>query len=226
MSRFSLSRIRKLANRPLSDHLEAVSWYYHRAEYLAFTHRYALDFDGFIPREELVTESADSLPNSNNYRPYTSFHLKPLIREALHTGIQFENFVDVGCGKGQPCILAKKYFRFAKIYGIDFSGPLIDVAKQNLAKTSYKDVFFLVADATNWKLPAGNSLVLLNNPFNEIILEKFLVSNLEHFVRYRSLIAYGNDFFRSTMCRLGFEIIFRSNRHQYSILQYTGSPTH
>ncbi len=207
----------------MSDHLETLSWYYHQAEYFAFTRRHSLDFDGFIPREELVVESAESLPNSNNYRAYTNFHLKPLLREALNTGIEFKNFVDVGCGKGMPCIFAKKYFGFDNIYGIDFSGPLIEIAKQNLAKTRYENVHFLVADAAHWKIPEGNTLLLINNPFNEIILEKFLVLNLEHFSRYRSLIAYGNDFQKSTLCRLGFEMIFRSNRHQQSVFQYSGS---
>lgn len=210
----------------MSDHLDALSWYYHQAEYFAFTHRHSLDFGGFVPREDLVTESSDSLTHSNNYRPYTNFHLKRLLREGLNTGISFENFVDVGCGKGHPCIFGKKYFGFTNVYGIDFSEPLIEVAKQNLTKTGYENVFFSVADATVWKLPEGNSLILLNNPFKEVIMERFLIWNLEHFRKYRSLIAYGNDFYRSTMCRLGFEIVFRSNRHGHSILQYSGSPTH
>ena len=221
----TISKVRALASRPMREYLESLSSYYHRAEHFAFTRLHSLDFDGFIPREKLVAESAESLANSNNYRPYSNFHLKLLLQEALNTGIKFENFVDVGCGKGQPCIFAKKYFEFPNIYGIDFSEPLIDVAKRNLAKTSYKNVNFLVADATSWKLPRGNSLVFLFNPFNEIILEKFLTLNLDHFTRYRSLIAYGVDAHVSTMHQLGFESIFQSPRHQQSILRYSGSPT-
>lgn len=210
----------------MREHLETLSWYYHRAEHFMFTRRHSLDFDGFIPREKLVAESAESLANSNNYRPYTNFHLKRLLQEALKTGIPFENFVDVGCGKGQPCIVAKRYFDFPNVYGVDFSQPLIEVANRNLAKTSYKGIHFLVADATNWKLPPGESLVFLFNPFNEIIMEKFLTLNLDHFTRYRSLIAYGVDAHTSTMHQLGFETIFRSDRHQQSILRYSNSPTH
>lgn len=210
----------------MSDNLDALSWYYHQAEYFVFTRRYSLDFDGFIPREQLVAESADSLANSHNYKRYTNFHLKRLLREGLQTGIPFRTFVDVGCGKGHPCIFAKKYFGFASVYGVDFSAPLIAIAKRNLAKTGYENVHFLVADATTWKLPDGDSLVLLNNPFNEVIVERFLISNLDHFRKYRSLIAYGNDLHRATVCRLGFEILFRSNRYQQSILRYSNSPTH
>jgi SAM-dependent methyltransferase len=221
-----ISKVHALANRPMRDYWETLSWYYHRAEHFAFTRRHSLDFDGFIPREKLVAESAESLANSNNYRAYSNFHFKLLLQEALKSGIKFDNFVDVGCGKGQPCIFAKKYFDFPNIYGIDFSEPLIEVANRNLAKTSYRNVNFLVADATSWKLPRGNTLVFLFNPFNEIIMEKFLTSNLDHFTRYRSLIAYGVDAHVSTMHQLGFESIFQSPRHQQSILRYSAWPAH
>ncbi len=71
----------------MRDYLETLSWYYHRAELFAFTRRHSLEFDGFIPRDKLVAESAESLANSNNYRPYSNFHLKLLLREALKSGI-------------------------------------------------------------------------------------------------------------------------------------------
>ncbi len=215
---FSFNRLRELAHRPIGHHLDTLSWHYHRLEYFAFTRKYSLEFDGFVPRDKLVTEFTESVADSHNYRPYTNFHVKRLLQEALSTGMQFDNFVDVGCGKGLPCIFAKKYFHFENVFGIDFSEPLIDVAKRNASKTPYKNMHFLVADATTWSLPSGNSLVLLNSPFNEVILEKFLNANLEHFDRYRSLIAYGNDHHLSTLCRLGFEVIYRSNRLEQSIL--------
>ena len=141
----------------------------------------------------------------------------------MRTGITFQNFVDVGCGKGLPCIFAKKYFSFPQVYGIDFSAPLIEIARRNQANTRYPGMSFQVADATSWKLPQGDTLVLLNNPFNDIILEKFLTLNLEHFRENRSLIAYGNDSFRATICHLGFEVVYRSNRHHQSLFRYTGS---
>jgi SAM-dependent methyltransferase len=220
----ALAKLRELAGRPASDYWETLSSYYHRAEHFAFTRRHSLDFDGFIPRDQLVADSAESLANSNNYRAYSNFHLKLLLQKALDTGIEFENFVDVGCGKGQPCIFARKYFHFPNVYGIDFSAPLIEVAKRNAEKSPYRNVHFLVADATNWRLPNGNTLVFLFNPFNEIILEKFLALNLDHFARYRSLIAYGVDVHVSTMHQLGFESLFHSPRHQQSLLRYAASP--
>ncbi len=214
----------KLLPQPLRDNLEALSWWYDRRELLRFVRRYSLDFGGFIPREELSTSSTDSLAHSNNYRPYSNHLLKVLIKEALSSGIQFQNFVDIGCGKGLPCLFARKYFRFAKIYGIDFSEPLIDAAKRNVARLQWEDVSFVVADAAQWKAPEGNTLFFMFNPFDAVILERFLRLNIDHFTRHRSLIAYGYDECRETMLGLGFEIVYRSPKHQQSVLRYIGSP--
>jgi SAM-dependent methyltransferase len=214
----------KLLPQPLRDKLDALSWWYDRKELVRFTRRYSLDFGGFIPREELSTSAKDSLAHSNNYRPYSNHLLKALIQEALSSGIQFQNFVDIGCGKGLPSLFARKYFRFAKVYGIDFSEPLIDAAKQNVAKLGWQDVSFVVADASKWKAPEGNTLFFMFNPFDAVILERFLTLNLDHFTRNRSLIAYATDDCRETMLNLGFEILFRSEKHQQSVLRYSGSP--
>jgi len=214
----------KFLPQPLRDKLDALSWWYDRKELVRFTRRYSLDFGGFIPREELSTSATDSLAHSNNYRPYSNHLLKVLIQEALSSGIQFQNFVDIGCGKGLPSLFARKYFRFAKVYGIDFSEPLIEAAKQNVAKLGWADVSFVVADASKWKAPEGNSLFFMFNPFDAVILERFLTLNLDHFTRNRSLIAYATDDCRETMLNLGFEIVFRDPKHQQSVLRYNGSP--
>jgi SAM-dependent methyltransferase len=214
----------KFLPQPLRDKLDALSWWYDRKELVRFTRRYSLDFGGFIPREELSTSAKDSLAHSNNYRPYSNHLLKVLIQEALSSGIQFQNFVDIGCGKGLPSLFARKYFRFAKVYGIDFSEPLIEAAKQNVAKLGWADVSFVVADASKWKAPEGNTLFFMFNPFDAVILERFLTLNLDHFTRNRSLIAYATDDCRETMLNLGFEIVFRDPKHQQSVLRYNGSP--
>lgn len=213
----------KLLRRQLSDKLEALSWWYHRKELMRFVRRYSLDFGGFIPREELSTSSTDSLAHSNNYRPYSNHLLKALIKQALSTGIEFQNFVDIGCGKGLPCLFARKYFGFARIYGIDFSEPLIDAAKRNVDRLHWEDVSFVVADAAQWKAPEGNTLFFMFNPFDAVIMERFLTLNIDHFMRHRSLIAYANDDCLETMLALGFEIVFRSEEHQQSVLRYIGS---
>ena len=211
------------ARPSLSEKLESLSRFYHRASDQLFIRRHSLEFDEFVPRESLITSATDSLAHSYNYRPYSTYQLNSLLREAVKTGIPFQNFVDVGCGRGQPSLFARRHYPFAHVYGMDFSEPLIDAAKRNLQRTPYKNVTFVAADAAQWKVPDGNTIFFMFNPFDAVVMEKFLRLNLDHFVRYRSLIAYGFDKHRDTMCNLGFEIMYRSWRDEHSILRYAAA---
>ena len=77
--------------------------------------------------------------------------------------------------------------------GVEFSAPLVQIANGNKERFGQDNITFLNADATQYVLPDGSSLVFLFNPFDEVILEKFISNNLEHYRRHRSLIAYSND---------------------------------
>jgi len=138
--------------------------------------------------------------------------------EALSAEGSFVNFIDIGCGKGKQCIYARKYYKFAKSYGIDFSSTLVEIANNNLTKVGYKNIEFICADAAEWKILDGDSVVFLFNPFNNVILEKFLLNNIDHFKSYNSVIAYANDIHIDLMQELGFEIIYRFHRN--SLLKY------
>jgi SAM-dependent methyltransferase len=218
-----LKKLRQLAGKPLEWKLEKFQSQFYNLENKLFAYSHSFDFEGFIPRDELVAESAFSLANANNFNPYSKFLFKRLLQEAISTGIEFENFVDVGCGKGQQCFYAAKYFKFKKVIGIDFSDPLIQVARQNLSKTRYRNIYFFTADATCWEIPNGTSIVFMFNPFNEVIFRQFLLLNLKHFREYQSLIAYGFDSHRKVMQEFGFEIVFRSHRHQHSLMKFAGA---
>ena len=218
-----LRKLKQWTSKPLEEQLETFEWRFYELENKFFTYSRSLDLEGFIPRDALVAESAFSLANSNNFKPYSNFLFKRLLQEARSTGIDFENFVDVGCGKGKQCFYAARYFKFKKVVGIDFSGPLIQVARHNLSKTRYPNIDFHTADARCWEIPNGTSIVFLYNPFNDVILREFLLLNLKHFGEYPSLIAYGWDDYRSTMQELGFEIVFRSHRHRHSLLRFAGA---
>ena len=127
-------------------------------------------------------------------------------------------FIDIGCGKGKPCIYAKKYFKFKQIIGIDFSKPLIDTANKNLKNTQYTNIVFTVADGVEWKLPDEFCVVFLHNPFNGIILEKFIVNNLNNFRIYNSIVVYAYDLEKDVLLNLGFETLYRN--WKYSIYMF------
>ena len=123
------------------------------------------------------------------------------------------HFIDIGCGKGKQCIYAKKYFNINSIVGIDFSKELIDIANQNLSNLNYKNINFFVADAIEWKLPDEYCIVFLYNPFNEVILEKFILNNFNHFKDHKSIVCYANDMHRKILTNFGFETTYRDHEH-------------
>ena len=55
------------------------------------------------------------------------------------------------------------------------------------------------------------------NPFDDVILERFVRHNLDHFRQHRSVIAYANDVQRMTLVRFGFETIYRNQERKISL---------
>jgi SAM-dependent methyltransferase len=220
-----LKKLRKWVRKPVQEQLETFGWHFYNLEHKFFTYSRSLDFEGYIPRELLIADSEFSLANATCFSSnFSNFYLKRLLQEAISTGIEFENFIDVGCGKGKQCFYAARYFKFKQVIGIDFSPPLIKIAQDNFRKMRCSNFNFHVADARSWELPNGNNIVMLNNPFNEVILKEFLVRNLKHFQKYPSLIAYTCDVHFNAMHEFGFEVLFRSHRHQLSLLKFATWP--
>jgi SAM-dependent methyltransferase len=219
-----VKKLQLWARKPVHEQFETFERHFCNLKHKFFTYYRSLDFEGYIPRELLVAESEFSLANATCFSSnYSNFHLKRLLQEAISTGIEFENFIDVGCGKGKQCFYAARYFKFKQVIGIDFSPPLIQIAQDNLRKIPYPNFSFQVADARAWELPSGNNIVMLNNPFNEVILKEFLLRNLKHFQKYPSLVAYTWDVHSKAMQELGFEVLFRSHRHQHSLLRFAAA---
>jgi SAM-dependent methyltransferase len=187
------------------------------------TKLHAFDFDGHIPNQELIADSAVSLRHATAYLPYSRMTFKILMAEAQRTGINFVSFLDVGCGKGKPCLLAAQHYEFQAIQGIDFSQPLVDIANKNLAKTKYTNIQFIKCDATQFKLMGGNTVVYLFNPFNDIVLRAFLLLNMDHFTQNQSVIAYANDDHRHVLAELGFEVVYRSQVLKQSVWRINSS---
>ena len=59
------------------------------------------------------------------------------------------------------------------------------------------------------------------NPFDSVVLEKFILNNVEHFKKHNSVIAYANDIERLSLTKFGFETIFRNQTRKISLYQLT-----
>ncbi len=91
-------------------------------------------------------------------------------------------FVDLGCGKGKPLLVASAY-PFRRLAGVDVSPACVAVARRNVAR--YRPgcidparVELRVGDAEDFVFPEGPLVVYLYNPFPGAVLER-VVAGLE-----------------------------------------------
>jgi SAM-dependent methyltransferase len=97
-------------------------------------------------------------------------------------------FVDLGCGKGKPLMVAASY-PFRRLVGVDISPACIAVARRNLARYGPEPidpsrVELLTMDAEDFAFPDGPLVVYLYNPFPGAVLER-VVTNLEASLKER-----------------------------------------
>lgn len=130
-----------------------------KKEKIFFERLKKLDFDGIISRDRLHGKSQFSVQNATIYGQITISALVEAIDEAERFFGKFDNFIDIGSGKGKACIYAARKFKFNKIIGIDFSKELTDIAKSNKQKLGarHQNIKFIHADATEWKIPEGKT---------------------------------------------------------------------
>ncbi|GAC1388367.1 MAG: hypothetical protein NVSMB31_02230 [Vulcanimicrobiaceae bacterium] len=87
-------------------------------------------------------------------------------------------FVDVGSGMGRVVLLASHY-AFKQILGVEISPALHEIARENLAnyrdaRQRCRDIRLVRADAGSYRLPTGNLLLYLYNPFESVMVERFV----------------------------------------------------
>jgi SAM-dependent methyltransferase len=217
-------RIGPWLKKPLAQKLRSLVTKGHRAivrvEDVIFENRHRLDCGGYIETDYLETVYSASLRHANPYEAVRCAQVRELIGEAHKTGIVFDNFIDLGSGKGKACFYAATKGSFKQIIGVEFSRPLVDVANVNKTSFGAGNISFLNIDAAVFSLPKGNNLIFLFNPFGGVILHKFLENNINHFRQSRSLIAYANDQHRLCLATLGFATIFRNERSKASLHQF------
>lgn len=185
-----------------------------------FEKRLGADFGGYIYGNDLSITNELSLSNATAYQQIWCRSLHELFNEARKLGIEYENFIDIGSGKGKACFYAHFKGEFKNIIGIEASKPLVDIAEANKNIIGAERIDFLHMDATDYILPKAANLVFMYNPFGEVVLEKFINNNMEHFKQGNSIIAYAYDTQKSVLTRLGFETAFRNQTRKLSIFQY------
>ena len=94
--------------------------------------------------------------------------------DSLQTDFSNFTFLDFGCGKGKPLIIAASY-SFLRVIGVDIDASCIALAAENIKICGLTErIELFVADATEFPLPEGPLLVYLFNPFPAPIVAQVL----------------------------------------------------
>ncbi|HTR10781.1 MAG TPA: class I SAM-dependent methyltransferase [Paraburkholderia sp.] len=112
-------------------------------------------------------------------RPYMGSQ-PTIIRRALDTlgDIAGYTFVDIGCGKGRPMIVASEY-PFALALGYDISADLVRIANANAVVMARHfpqrpPIRALHANVSDLQVPSGKAVVFLYNPFGAELMRSLL----------------------------------------------------
>jgi SAM-dependent methyltransferase len=144
-----------------------------------FDRFYGTDTSGFLFGEEFLTGH----PAEEHGSPYAGVQ-PSIVRAVLPTLPHLERctFIDLGCGKGRPMLLATEY-PFRDIIGVELSPPLAAVAQKNAEHMarSYPErtrIRVVVGDATVFPIPEGDVVLFLYNSFDRELMQK-VVENVE-----------------------------------------------
>lgn len=203
------SRIRSLQNRLTGAYFDA------------FHH---VTTEGHVSHGQLRSNDQDAVERATEYRPTPLLYLKTAFGN-LPFAVEGMHFVDVGCGYGRACFYAISKFgkHLSRVTGIDFDPRLLEVAKSNAAsfrgnENLTVELNFLAADARNFKIQPGPTCIFLFNPFDGIILSKFLEFNGDLLKRFPVMVIYINDYHRSVIEEFGFASTYRHRLFRISIL--------
>jgi len=140
-----------------------------------FDLRFGTDTSGCVTADELQ-ERGDH-PALRHVTVYGGSQPSPL-RTALATLPNLETctFVDLGCGKGRPLIVASE-FPFRDIVGVELTPELASVARRNMELMAAQfpartRVRVEQGDATEFQLPPGDLVVFLYHPFGTELVRK------------------------------------------------------
>jgi SAM-dependent methyltransferase len=162
-----------LAELPGAKHLLSGSHSWERVHPFDLAHD--TDTSGFVPAGDLAQLAREAA--RAHALPYGGSQ-PSIIRTVLAALMPLDcfTFVDLGCGKGRPLLVASE-FSFRGIVGVELSAPLAEIARHNAGTIARRfphrtPIRVVLGDATRFPLPAGNLVLFLYNPFGDEAIAK------------------------------------------------------
>ncbi len=145
---------------------------------------------------------------NSSYQPIES----PLFQEMLNAlGIDYGpfTFIDIGCGKGRPLLMASEY-AFRQIIGIEFLPELHAIAEANIRRfpderKRCRQIEARLADATGFEFPSEPLVVFMFHPLPESGFRR-VIANLAQSVRENPRpvwLVYANPLFENIVLKSG-----------------------
>ena len=144
-----------------------------------------------------LVDDPDSVAGGYPYHPVDETDVESAIGRLPEDLSRFD-FIDLGCGKGRPLIVAAP--RFNWVIGVEFVPALAEIARQNLSLLDIHNAYVMEADARNFPFSDTPTVVFLCNPFGREIMKKVVENMLaveaEQYVIY--VVPAENDVFALT----------------------------
>jgi SAM-dependent methyltransferase len=144
-----------------------------------FDGEFGTDTSGFLFGDDILTGH----PAEEHGSPYAGVQ-PTVLRTVLETlpSLQQCTFIDLGCGKGRPMLIASEY-PFRDIIGVELSPPLVEVARKNAITIARRHpnrtpIRVEVGDATAYPLPDGDVMLFIYNSFDRELMLR-VVQNVE-----------------------------------------------
>jgi 16S rRNA G966 N2-methylase RsmD len=205
----------------------------HRYAYdRSFDREHGVDTSGTVPPEEFdVPETSKS--GAVRYEPVDPDFFDHVVERASITDRSARLFIDLGSGRGRGLLLAARA-GFRKIMGVELD-PLLDAtARRNIDvfRHRHPEVEFrqVNGDATQFEFPAAPTVLFLNNPFEEPLVEKVL-ANAERSHEGESsdlvLLYLHSNHEQMIRSRAGWEHVesgtFRTRRQFFAVFRWRGT---
>ena len=170
--------VRRLQSRGLLDT-------FRRVLFLAYESyrewRLGIDTSGFIHWHELTAN-----PESVDYDPI-GYRTLDRALGCLRLHPAQDVFLDLGCGKARPLIVAARH-PFAKAIGVEVSDVLCRSARDNVRRARQRlrcsDIEIVQAAAEQYPIPDLVSVIFMFNPFTGVTLET-VVQNIQRSLQRR-----------------------------------------
>ncbi len=177
-----------------------------------FDRRYHVETDGEVSCADLDISD----PRSVRYMPARVTSLRRILppREVSDDDV----LIDFGSGKGRVVLQAALYYRFRRVYGVELSERLHEIALHNLDvcqdRLRCHDVRLIRANAADFRIPDDVTVAFFYNPFTGDLFETVIKRLLESVDRRprRLRLVYGNPVEEAALLRTGRVRLIRTVR--------------